>query len=157
MYKEKNLRKAHFFVVVLSFLAAALFLYFVLGVLPIIQLVKDIVLMAALVGFVFVFIKRWMCVYEYEITGEEIILRTYLGSTLRTEITGKVDTIKCFCAANDLELRKYKGEKIKMFATGDQRHTVVFEADGKFTKVEFAPSEQMIEMIKNTVSGRSKN
>jgi hypothetical protein len=154
MYKERNFRKANFAVVILSFLAIALASYFVLGFLPIVQLAKDVALMAILVGFVLVFLKRWVSTYEYELTESEIILRTYFGETLKAQISADLDKIVCFCSSDDTQLQNYKCEKIRMFALGTGKYTAVFEIDGRYVKAEFAPSKQMVDMINKKIGFR---
>lgn len=154
MYKERNSRKVNFAVAILSFLVIALVSYFVIGLLPVVQLVKDVALMAILVGFVLVFLKRWVCTYEYELTDSEIILRTYLGETIRAQITADLDKIVCFCSSEDVRPGNYKGETIRMFARGSHRYTAVFEEGDRYVKAEFAPSEQMVDAIDKKIGFR---
>lgn len=151
MYREINKRKTNFIFVAVSFVVLALVTYFVLKLLPVVQLIRDIALMASLVAFVFVLIKSFVAEYEYELNDRQIIFRMYLGGRVRSEITADICDLILFCKADDDRLNDFKVSVKTMCVFSNRKFAALFKDNGNFVKVVFAPSKNLVTLIEDSI------
>lgn len=155
MYKETNSKKAGAGIII-AFVVLVAALRFVLGVLPVIQLIKDIAYMAALVAFVFILIKRYLCTYEYILTDDELVITTQLGGREGARAEIPYDAIECLLPANDERIKTYNAKAQILCTQSDNKYAAVLgTANGK-AKIIFAPSEHMVSLIENKLYSTAK-
>ncbi len=149
MYKETNSKRAGGMRILIAFVLLVVALRIVLIILPVFQLLKDVAYMAALVAFVVILIKRYMCTYEYELAEDELIFTTQLGGRERARAKIPYSAIECFLPADDEKIKLCNARTQTLCTQSDNKYAVVFgAADGK-VKVIFAPSEKMVSLIEN--------
>lgn len=156
MYKEINSRKTGGMGIIIAFVALVAALQFVLGILPVLQIIKDAAYMVALVAFVFLLIKRYLSSYEYELTEEQIVITTQLGGRERSRVEIEYSAIECFCPADDEKLKNYNARARMLCTQANDKYAMIFDtAEGK-VKVIFAPSEHMVSLIENKLHSAAK-
>lgn len=151
MYIEINRRKTNFILVAVSFVLSALVVYFVLKFLPVAQLLKDVALMASLVVFVVVLIKRFLAEYEYELNDTQIIFRMYLSGRVRTEIMADICDLILFCKADDDRLKDFKTSVKTMCVFSNNQYAALFKDNSAFVKVVFSPGKKLISLIEEKI------
>jgi len=151
MYKEINRRKNNIVAVIGMFALCAAGAVLLLKLLPVVQLVRDILLMAVLIGFVFVLIKKYLSEYEYELTDEELIFRTYLGGRVSYQVCAELGKLKAFYRAEDKKPMQNRVSRITMCTFSGKKYVALFEDEGKLLKIVFAPSEQLVCAIEDKI------
>lgn len=155
MYKETNSAKASMLVII-SFVLLAFALKIVLAIIPVYQLIKDIVFMGVLVAFVLVFMKRYMSSYEYTLGEEYFIFSTILGNRERSHAEIDYCDIEYFGKADDKIFDEYRGEVCKLYADKSEKYAMIVNRSESKVEIVFAPSEKMAEGIKDKINTLTK-
>lgn len=156
MYRETNSRKTGGILIIIAFVVLVAVLNIVLGMIPVLPVLKDVAFIAVMVAFVLLLIKRYLCAYEYELGENHLTITTYLGGRERACAEIEYTAIECFCHADDEKLKLYDARARMFYAESHNKYAIVFDAAEGKTKIIFAPSEHMVSLIENKIHSASK-
>lgn len=135
-----------------AFLLVAVVVYLFIGAFPIPLLVRDIVLMAALVIFVSAYIKGHITEYEYVYDEDILTINSILGGRVKSTMNFDINNIVSFRREYD---PKVKPQHILCVADS-RRYTAVFRDGDSTTRVVFAPSDVLVDIIDDRIMAISK-